>query len=71
MATGGKKEVPYGIPVVPVGQQGHDEEGEEHGEGAEVEQLVIRDALKGVVGHEILLLNYTGNKTNFLYFTRI
>jgi hypothetical protein len=57
-ATGGEEEVPYGVPVVPVGQQGHDEEGEEHGKGAEVEQLVIRDALKGVAGHEILLEKY-------------
>ena len=30
-----------GVPVVPVGEGGHDEEGEEHGNRANVEKLVV------------------------------
>jgi hypothetical protein len=37
--------VPDGVPIVPVGEGGHNEEGQEHGRGPQVEQPVIGHAL--------------------------
>ena len=38
-----------GIPVVPVGQGGHNEEGKKHGDRANVEKLVILYILKKIL----------------------
>ena len=38
------------VPIIPVGQQGDDEKGNKHGDGADVKEPVVRDFLHEDIG---------------------